>query len=347
MKLGRLFVGGIICLCLLVLAAAPAEAQLNSGAVMGKVTTLEGEPAVGATVTIKSQSSARKCVVKTDKHGEYLCVGLRQGRYEITVEYEGIKVTTKDVPIVAGLYGNPASSDFRNRVDIPLGQVVQQQQEVSKEKQEAEQAESGFEDAQALNQAGKYQEAADELLPVIEHDPSQWAAHWQLAIAYEGLGRNEDAINAYLTAIDLNPTEPGLYNNLGKLYMNQGRVEEAREQFEIAAELSGEAGDTFYYNLAVTFYNSGDMKAAIEPLQQVLEFNPDHANAHFFMGVCLYSTAETKQEGGEIKTILPPGTRQHFERYLELAPSGPFAENARQYLQIIGESFPAAVRVKK
>ncbi|MDA2913318.1 tetratricopeptide repeat protein [Acidobacteriia bacterium AH_259_A11_L15] len=346
MKLGRLFVGGVVCLSLLVLAATPAEAQMNSGTVMGKVTTPEGEPAVGAKVTIKSQSTARKCVVKTDKHGEYICAGLRQGNYEITVEYEGIKVSTRDVPVVVGLYGNPASSNFRNRFDIPLGQVVQQQ-EVSAEQQEAEQAAGGFEHARALNQAGKYQEAADELLAVIEHDPSQWIAYAELAIAYEGLGRTEDAMNAYLTAIDLNPTEPGLYNNLGKLYMNQGRVEEAREQFEIAAELSGESGDTFYYNLAVTFYNSGDMKAAIEPLQQVLEFKPDHANAHFFLGVCLYSTAETKQEGGEIKTILPPGTRQHFERYLELAPSGQFAENARQYLQIIEESVPAAVRVKK
>ncbi|MFQ5724408.1 MAG: tetratricopeptide repeat protein [Terriglobia bacterium] len=347
MKLGRLLVGGILCLCLLVLAAAPAQAQMYSGTVMGKVTTAEGKPAVGATVTIKSQSSARKCVVKTDKRGEYICAGLRQGNYEITVEYEGIKVSTRDVPIVAGLYGNPASNAFRNRVDIPLGQAVQEQEEASKEKQEAEKATEGFEHAQALNEAGKYQEAVDELLPVIEHDPSQWAAHWQLAIAYEGLGRTEDAINAYLTAIDLNPTEPGLYNNLGKLYMNQGRVEEAREQFEVAAELSGESGHVFYYNLAVTFYNSGDMKAAIEPLERVLELKPDHANAHFFMGVCLYSTAETKQEGGEIKTVLPPGTREHFERYLELAPNGQFAENARQYLQIIEESVPAAVRVKK
>lgn len=345
MRFARVLLSGIACLCLLLLAGAPAEAQMRTGTVMGKVTTPEGQPAIGAKITIKSHRTGREYVVKTDKHGEYIRSGLRPGRYDISVEYNEFSGKRENVPVQGGLYGNPAATEFTNQHDFDLSEIVAQRQEAGEEQEQVDEAKSGFERARALNQAGKHQEAVDELLPVLERDPSKWVAHAELAVAYASLNRTKDAINEYMTAIELNPTHPALYNNLGQLYMQLGRTDEAREQFEIAAELSGETGYKFYYNLAVTFYNNNDMKSAIEPLRKVLELQPDHANAHFFLGVCLYATAETKNEGGEIKTILPPGTREHFERYLELQPNGPHADNARAYLQAIEATVPSAVRV--
>ncbi len=323
---------------LLLIIALTVQAQLSTGTVTGKVVAPDGEPAVGARVTLKSVSTSRQCSVETDDNGEYICTGLRPGTYKITVAYKQFKGTVEEAQVQGGLYGNPSAPEFRNRFDLDLGRVVGQQPEVSEEQKEFEKAKAGFERAVALNQAGKYREAIEELQPVVEHDPSQWVAHAQLAVAYAGLGRIDEAIQAYLSAIELNPTQPDLYNNLGELYVKQGQLQKAREQFQMASELSAEKGPRYYYNLAVTYYNSRNLRAAIEPLKKVIELEPNHANAHFFLGVCLYSTAQTRIEDGEVKTVLPPGTREHFQRYLELQPEGPHAEDARQYLEIIEAS---------
>jgi len=39
--------------------------------------------------------------------------------------------------------------------------------------------------------------------------------------------------------------------------------------------------------------------------------------------------------------------REHFETYLALAPDGQYANDAKQYLQIIDATVPAAVRTRK
>jgi tetratricopeptide (TPR) repeat protein len=295
-------------------------------------------------VTVKSLETARQCAGKTDKKGEYFCAGLPQGRYEISVKHKGFGAKV-EVTIKAGLFGDPGSSGFANRYDIKLGGGGG---DAARKDQEAfEKSKVGFERAVALNNAGKFEEALAELQPVAEKDPTQWVVHWQLALAYSGLNRNEEAEAAFKKAIELNPTNARLYNELGRFYMKAKRMEEARTQFETAANLSPEDAPIFWYNLAVTFYNAGDLRASIDPLTKVVELDPGHANAQFFLGVALYNTAESKIEGGQVKTILAPGTREHFETYLALAPDGQYANDAKQYLQIIDATVPAAVRTKK
>jgi len=336
---------GAVCLLLLVGLASPAGAQTGTtGAVTGKVTDDKGELAVGAEFTVRSLETARQCSGKTDKRGEYFCTGLTQGRYEISVKYKGFGAKV-EVTIKAGLFGDPGSSGFANRYDIKLGSGGS---EAARQEQESfEKAKGGYERAVLLNKEGKYEEALAELQPSLEKEGAQWVVHWQVAVAYAGLKRDEEAEASYKKAIELNPTEPKLYSVLGEFYMKRKRMEEARAQFETAANLSPEEAPMFWFNLAATFFNTGELKSAIEPLNRVIELDPGHANAHFFLGVALYNTAESKIEGGQVKTILAPGTREHFETYLALAPDGQYANDAKQYLQIIDATVPAAVRTRK
>lgn len=344
----RLVLLGAVCLALLVLSPVPAGAQIaNYGAVMGKVTDEKNEPIVGAEVEIKALEAGGHCTVKTDKHGEYLCTGLYPGRYEITVKSPKFS-GKRQVQISGGIYGDPGANTFRNRYDFHFAAETRQSAEAAKKQQEEfETIKAGFDRALAFNRAGKYEEALVELQPVLEKDPSQWVVHAQLGVAYAGLNRLEEAAASYQKAIELNPTEPALYNNLGQVYVKMNRLEDARKQFETAAQLDPEGAATNYYNLGVTFYNKGDLKSAIEPLRKSTELDPSRADAFYWLGVCLYSTAETKIEGGEVKTILPPGTRESFERYLALDPNGKYASDAKAMLEAMGATVPTAVRVKK
>jgi tetratricopeptide (TPR) repeat protein len=340
---------GLVCLGLVVLAlyaALPAGAQFGVyGQVKGKVIDPEGKPIVGAEVVFVNRDSGRTFKMKTDKRGEYFSQGLDQGEYDITVTKDGQQLgKLEKQKIYVGQMGDVNNPGFRNTIDFNF---TRRSEKAGAEQADIEKAKAGYERAVLLNKEGKYEEALAELQPSLEKEGAQWVVHWQLAVAYAGLKRDEEAEASYKKAIELNPTEPKLYSVLGEFYMKRKRMEEARVQFETAANLSPEDAPLFWFNLAATFFNTGDLKSAIEPLNRVIELDPGHPNAHFFLGVALYNTAESKIEGGQVKTILAPGTREHFETYLALAPDGQYANDAKQYLQIIDATVPAAVRTKK
>ena len=341
---------GLVCLGLLVLAlyaALSASAQFGVyGQVKGRVIDPEGKPIVGAEVVFVNRDTGRTFKMKTDKNGEYFSQGLDQGDYNITVTKNGQQLgKLEKQKIYVGQLGDVNNPAFRNKIDFNFTKATSEKDQA--EQAEIEKVKSGYEHAAALNKEGKYEEALAELQPLLEKEGAQWVMHWQLAVAYSGLNRNEEAEASYKKAIELNPTYGLLYNELGRFYMKNKRMEEARAQFETAANMSPEDAPIFWFNLAVTFYNAGDMKSALEPLTKVVELDPGHANAHFYLGVCLYSTAPSRVEGGQVKVELPPGTREHFETYLALAPDGPLADQAKAFLQQIDTTVPSAVRSRK
>jgi tetratricopeptide (TPR) repeat protein len=217
--------------------------------------------------------------------------------------------------------------------------------------QEGPDAGTCLSDCQAQASGGQleqmaYAAASAALERASELDPTQVAVWANLGRAYGLSGQDEKGIEAYKKAIELSPEEAGLYNNLGQLYVKLTRMDEAQQAFTKAAELNPEQAGAFFYNLGVTFYNAGNVAAAIEPFRKATEIDPDRADAFYLLGVCLYGQAEFKQEGDQWITVLKPGTRESFERYLEIAPNGKFAEMAKDNLQAIEATAPTSVNVK-
>jgi Flp pilus assembly protein TadD len=317
------------------------------GAVKGKVLGPDGKPIVGAEIIFKNRDTARTIKVKTDKHGEYFAMGLAPGQYDIRVLVNGSEVGKRDdAKVYGGQDGDPNNARFQNQFNF-LPQRAGPSEEEQKQQEEMDQAKAGYERAVALNRGGQYTEALAELQPVLEKDPTQWVVHAQLAVAYMGLNRLGEAEGAFQKALELNPTDTRLLNSLGQLYVKMGRIEQARQTFDTIVQLSPGEAASGYYNLGLAFYNANDLKTAVEPFRKAAELDPNRADAHYLLGVCLYASAESKIEGGEVKTILPAGTRESFEKYLALAPNGQFANEAKAYLQAIDTTVPAAVRVKK
>jgi tetratricopeptide (TPR) repeat protein len=192
-----------------------------------------------------------------------------------------------------------------------------------------------------------YQEAITAFNRAAEADPEQYAVWANLGRAYSLTNQINEGIESYQKAIALKPEEAATYNNLGQLYVKSGQVEKAQEAFSIAAEKNPAEAGAYYYNLGVTFYNAGNLQAAVQPLRKATEVAPDRADAFYWLGVCLFGSAETQIEGGSVKTVLQPGTREAFEQYLALEPDGRFANDAKAMLEAIQQTAPAAVRVDK
>jgi tetratricopeptide (TPR) repeat protein len=84
--------------------------------------------------------------------------------------------------------------------------------------------------------AKQYDRALELFRQAAAADPKDYAAHFQLALAYSMLGRDGDAIPQYKTALELHP---GMYEaelNLGLSLMRANHPAEAADQFRAAAE---------------------------------------------------------------------------------------------------------------
>ena len=93
-----------------------------------------------------------------------------------------------------------------------------------------------IEDGTKALDAKQYDRALELFSQAAAADPKDYAAHFQLALAYSLLGRDGDAIPQYKTALQLHP---GMYEaelNLGLSLMRSSHPAEAVDQFRAAAE---------------------------------------------------------------------------------------------------------------
>lgn len=111
---------------LLMLCALPVHAQRVSGDLNGLVTSVDGSPVVGATVTIEHLPSGTTRVTETQDGGRFTARGLRiGGPYQVTVEAEGYSSGSNDTVQID--LGEPEYIEVvleSDRVDLEAIQVV-------------------------------------------------------------------------------------------------------------------------------------------------------------------------------------------------------------------------------
>lgn len=148
-----------------------------------------------------------------------------------------------------------------------------------------------------------------------------------LGLAYSGVGRYQDAITMLQQAAILKPAA-GTYMELGTDFAQVGKMPEATAACEkiLAADPQAknmQAG--CYRNIAVVLTNKGKLADAIAPLQKATQLNSQDALGWKLLGDALTNTITTKSEGGKMVYVIPAGTIEAYQRYLQLEPSGVYA----------------------
>ena len=72
---------------------------------------------------------------------------------------------------------------------------------------------------------------------IIELDPENYRAHYNLGIAYFNLNRFEEALNSYKIAISIKPDNKHVYYNIGLLHEKTENFESAIEAYEKALKI--------------------------------------------------------------------------------------------------------------
>jgi tetratricopeptide (TPR) repeat protein len=125
------------------------------------------------------------------------------------------------------------------------------------------------------------------------------------------------------------------YDNFAAAAARTGKSDEAVNAYQQAATLDPPHAGQYYFNLGAVLTNSNATndvkirKQAVEAFDKAIAADPNHADAYFWKGQNLVGLATTDPSG---KIVAPDGTTEAYQKYLELQPSGPHAEEAKQML---------------
>jgi tetratricopeptide (TPR) repeat protein len=156
-----------------------------------------------------------------------------------------------------------------------------------------------------------------------------------LGLAYGGVGQYEVAINTLEQAAMLKPAV-GTYMELGTDLAQVGKMPEAIAACDRLLTVDSTAKNMHagcYKNVAIVLTNKGKLLDSIAPLQKVTLLNPQDSLAWRLLGDSLLSTITSKSQDGKIVYVIPPGTVEAYQRYLQLDPNGPYAGQVKSVLE--------------
>ena len=290
--------------------ALPAAAQ-TTAMIKGVVKDDKGQPVENAKVSLDLQGgTARHFETKTNKKGEYAQIGLPPGQYKVTAEKDKLSAVlnlslraaapvTADISLTAGGGGGAAAGGMSAALK------------------------KAFDEGLALSNDGKHDEAIAKFNEAIGINPKCNDCYDNIGYSYTQKKDYDKAEEAYKKAIDVRADDAAAYSGLANIYNAQRKFDDAAKASAKATELAGAkspmaGGDAdALYNQGVILWNGGKIADAKKAFQDAVAANPNHAEAHFQLGMALVNEGNMS------------GAVSEFESYLKLAPSGPNAATAK------------------
>lgn len=172
-----------------------------------------------------------------------------------------------------------------------------------------------------------------------------------LGFAQEGLKSYDDAIANYKKSIDLEsaskkprmPVIGAAEAGLGEIYARTGKVPEANAAFDAAAKADPANAALNLRNEAVIFYQENNAPAQIAAADEAIKIDPNQAILYYIKGQGLVQNA-TVDPKNPSKIVLPPDCTAAYQKYLDLAPTGPYADEVAGILQQAGEKIPSSYK---
>ncbi|MGD0404751.1 MAG: carboxypeptidase regulatory-like domain-containing protein [Candidatus Acidiferrales bacterium] len=355
-------------LAMVLLFAGIALAQ-DTGRLDGEILDKDGKPYVDVNVEIKSVDTGQTFKVKTDKNGKFVQLGLRAGTYTISLTKDDFKYGPEKVPVdpvKENVYRLSVKEQMAKAVAAHPEEVKKKEEEENKFKAMKMHFDNGvaaMADASDLQKQIRAAATADQKAPLQEKraadcqkaitefqqaeqgvGPKEIANHatvWQdIGAANECVGHYDEAAEAFQKAVDLKPQAAyyaGLSTNLANSAAGQtdpkvteSKLADANADCEKALALEPAAGGTCYKNVGIVLSNKGRQKDAVVPLQKATQANPQDGQAWYLLGSALSAGIEPKQEGDKMMYIIPPGTKEAYQKCIDIAPNTPLAAQAKE-----------------
>jgi tetratricopeptide (TPR) repeat protein len=346
------------------LLALPATLLFSSlcvaqtGTIEGDVKGEDGKPLVGAVVKIDRTDIKQSFKTKTDKKGHYIYAGLGiPGTFSVTVEVSG-----KDVAGAKDVHPSPAaeiSFDLKAEAEkaakantpaeIERGMTPAQKAEYEKKKADSEAAlaknkelNDAFNEGMDAETNKNYDVAIQQFEKGTQIGPTQSVIWSHLADNY-GLRSDtqkspetkqadiDKALAAYQKAIELDAQNATYHNNYAVILVKAKKLDEGQAEFAKAAALDPSSAGKYEYNRGAVLANVNQNDAAAEAFKKSMATG--YVEAYYQYGVTMVNKVSSGADG---KLIVPEGTTEAFQKYIQLAPTGPHAQEAKDILAGLG-----------
>ena len=334
------------------LVPALAHAQLT-GQIHGHAQDPAATPMPNAQVQLSLDGKTPKYTFTTDQNGDYKGDNIAPGTYVITLFQTPGKAVDRfeNVKIAAGV---DTLQDFDlSRADYISKLPPDQQKAIAdakaknaaiiKENQGVAQLNGMLKDARADNQSKKYDDAAGLMQKAVTIKPDAAVLWLELGLAQTGQKKYDDAATSYKKALDLdtaskkpNPEiEAAANNGLGEVYANTNKIPDATAAYDNAAKLQPANAGMYYTNETIVLSRvAGQADATSAAADKAIAADPNKPIPYYLKGQALVSKATVDPKTQ--KVVVPPGTVEAYEKYIDLAPNGPFVGEAQQVLAGIG-----------
>ncbi|HZP04242.1 MAG TPA: hypothetical protein VFB43_05025 [Terracidiphilus sp.] len=177
-----------------------------------------------------------------------------------------------------------------------------------------------------------------------------WA---NLGYAQGGEKKYDDAITSYKKAVDLETAskKPRMeiigvaQAGLGEVYARTGKVPEANAAYDAAAKADPTRAPLHLRNEAVIFFQEHNTTAQVAAADEAIKVDPNDAILYYIKGQGLIQNATIDPKTQRI--VLPDDCTAAYQKYLDLAPTGPYAQEVAGILSQAGQKVSSSFKAGK
>jgi len=157
-------------------------------------------------------------------------------------------------------------------------------------------------------------------LDMLEHDPDDTAAHFNLGVEYARRGMPAEAAAHYEHVVRADPDDHAAHFALAGTYVKLKQLSRAVTHYEQTLRSDPRKAEA-HFLLGWVLTDQGRIEEAAEHLEQAIEIVPHHAMAHYRLGVVRVAEGD------------PAGAATQFREALRLDPDLGSARRALQQLE--------------
>ena len=201
--------------------------------------------------------------------------------------------------------------------------------------------------------AAKYADIETLMSNDIKAMPTEALLWTNLAYAQTGEQKYDDAITSYKKSIDLENAakkpRPEVLAvaeaGLGEAYARTGKVPEANAAYAQSAKDDPSRAAMQLRNEAVIFFQEHNTEAQVAAADEAIKVNPNDPVLYYIKGQGLVGNATIDPKTNRI--VLPADCMAAYQKYLELAPTGQFADEVAGILQQAGQKVTSSYHAPK
>jgi tetratricopeptide (TPR) repeat protein len=361
-----------LALAALIAVALPLAAQTAAtGSLHGHVDDPTGAALPSGTISLypggmASPNAEPKYTLNVDSNGDYKGANIAPGSYTMVYRKPD---TPKDkvvdqidnVKVVAGQ--DTEANDDMSRQEYVDKLSPEQKKEIEaikaknasilKENSQIKNLNADLEKARSDDKDKNFADA----VTLMQHDvaikPDEPLLWVELGQAQLGMKQYSDAETSLSKCITLeqaakkpNPEVIGSAgNSLGEAYADDNKVPESQAAYDAAAKANPTQAGMYFQNETIVMSRTGQADAIVAAADKAIAADPTRPIPYYLKGQALIGKATMDPKTQKI--VAPPGCQEAYEKYLQLAPTGQFANDAKQVLAEMNSAPAAGSKGKK